>query len=234
VPTAAAPQWRALAERWAAVGTGGKEAALLDLLQRNPAEKKLVFVNHRETLTHLADVLAKAGIAFSRFEGSLSGPDKDAAIADFRERVPVLLCTESGGEGRNIQFCNTLVNFDLPWNPMAIEQRIGRIDRIGQQREVFVFNLVTRGTLEERVLHLLEEKISMFELVVGEVWAILGGLQEERDFADLVLDAWLETTEAGRSEAFDGIGRRLDEARRQHVDAKALDNALFGEDFETT
>lgn len=229
-----APVWRALAERWAAVGTGGKEAALLDLLRRNPAEKKLVFVYHRETLAHLADVLTRAGIGFSRFEGSLSGPDKDAAIADFRERVPVLLCTESGGEGRNIQFCNTLVNFDVPWNPMAIEQRIGRIDRIGQQREVFVFNLVTRGTLEEHVLHLLEEKISMFELVVGEVGAILGELEEERDFAELVLDAWLETTEAGRTEAFDGIGRRLDEARRQHEDAEALDNALFGEDFDTT
>ena len=117
---------------------------------------------------------------------------------------------------------------------MAIEQRIGRIDRIGQQREVFVFNLVTRGTLEEHVLHLLEEKISMFELVVGEVGAILGGLEEEGDFAELVLDAWLETTEAGRTEAFDGIGRRLDEARRQHEDAEALDKALFGEDFETT
>jgi superfamily II DNA or RNA helicase len=229
-----APDWRALAERWAAMGTGGKEAALLDLLRRNPTEKTLVFVHYRETLAHLADVLTKAGIGFSRFEGSLSGPDKDAAIADFRERVPVLLCTESGGEGRNIQFCNTLVNFDVPWNPMAIEQRIGRIDRIGQRREVFVFNLVTRGTLEEHVLHLLEEKISMFELVVGEVGAILGGLEEERDFAELVLDAWLETTEAGRTEAFDGIGRRLDEARRQHEDAEALDKALFGEDFETT
>ena len=135
-------------------------------------------------------------MAFARFEGSLSGPDKDAAIADFRDQVPVLLCTESGGEGRNIQFCNTLINFDVPWNPMAIEQRIGRIDRIGQQREVFVFNLVTRGTLEEQVLALLEEKISMFELVVGEVGAILGGLEEEREFPDLVLDAWLETTEA--------------------------------------
>ena len=63
--------------------------------------------------------------------------------------VPVLLCTESGGEGRNLQFCNTLINFDMPWNPMAIEQRIGRIDRIGQTREVFVFNLVTRGTIED-------------------------------------------------------------------------------------
>ena len=225
--------WHALAQSWASIGTGGKEAALLDLLRRNPDEKKLVFVHYRETLEHLAGLLAREGFAFARFEGALSGPAKDAAIAAFRERVPVLLCTESGGEGRNIQFCNTLINFDVPWNPMAIEQRIGRIDRIGQQREVFVFNLVTRGTLEEQILHLLDEKISMFELVVGEVGAILGGLDEDRDFADLMLDAWLRTTEASRAEAFDALGRRLQEARQHHVSAKALDAALFGEDFET-
>jgi superfamily II DNA or RNA helicase len=225
--------WKALAQRWAVLGAGGKEVALLDLLRRNPTEKKLVFVHYRETLDHLAGLLTRHGIAFARFEGGLSGPAKDAAIAAFRDEVPVLLCTESGGEGRNIQFCNTLINFDVPWNPMAIEQRIGRIDRIGQQREVFVFNLVTRGTLEEQVLHLLDEKISMFELVVGEVGAILGGIEEDRDFAELVLDAWLETTEATRDAAFDTLGRRLGDARRQHEDAKALDDALFGEDFET-
>src|SRR5215831_3653030 len=225
--------WRVLAQRWAALGAGGKEAALLDLLRRNPSEKKLVFVHYRETLDHLAGLLTRHGLAFARFEGGLSGPDKDAAIAAFRATVPVLLCTESGGEGPNIQFCNTLINFDVPWNPMAIEQRIGRIDRIGQQREVFVFNLVTRGTLEEQVLHLLDEKISMFELVVGEVGAILGGIEEDRDFAELVLDAWLQTTEATRNEAFDALGRRLDDARQQHESAKALDDALFGEDFET-
>ena len=185
----AGTRWRSAGR---AVGNGGKEAALLELLRRNPDEKKLVFVHYRETLDHLAELLARAGFGFARFEGGLSGPDKDAAIAAFRERVPVLLCTESGGEGRNIQFCNTLINFDVPWNPMAIEQRIGRIDRIGQQREVFVFNLVTRGTLEEQMLHLLDEKISMFELVVGEVGAILGDLEEDRDFADLMLDAWLQ------------------------------------------
>ncbi len=227
------PAWKALAQRWAALGAGGKEVALLDLLRRNPTEKKLVFVHYRETLDHLACLLTRHGISFARFEGGLSGPDKDAAVAAFRDEVPVLLCTESGGEGRNIQFCNTLINFDVPWNPMAIEQRIGRIDRIGQQREVFVFNLVTRGTLEEQVLHLLDEKISMFELVVGEVGAILGGIEEDRDFAELVLDAWLETTEATRDAAFDTLGRRLDDAHRQHEDAKALDDALFGEDFET-
>jgi superfamily II DNA or RNA helicase len=226
-------EWRALAERWAAIETGGKEKALLDLLGRNPDEKKLVFVHSRETLGRLSDLLSRAGLSFARFDGSLSGPQKDAAIADFRDNVPLLLCTESGGEGRNIQFCNTLINFDVPWNPMAIEQRIGRIDRIGQHREVFVFNLVTRGTLEDQLLALLEEKISMFELVVGEVGAILGGLGDERDFPELALDAWLEATEAGRVDAFDLLGRRLDEARSQHEGAKALDDALFGDDFET-
>ena len=91
-----APGWHALAQRWASVGNGGKEAALLDLLRRNPDEKKLVFVHYRETLDHLAELLAREGFAFARFDGGLSGPDKDAAIAAFRERVPVLLCTEFG------------------------------------------------------------------------------------------------------------------------------------------
>jgi SNF2 family DNA or RNA helicase len=226
------PIWAELAERWAAIKTGGKEAALIDLVRRNPTEKKLVFVHSRETLAYLADRLDKAGILLARFDGSLSGPQKDAAVAAFRDHATVLLSTQSGGEGRNIQFCNTLINFDVPLNPMAIEQRIGRIDRIGQSREVFVFNLVTRGTLEEQVLALLDEKISMFELVVGEVGAILGSLEEEREFPDLVLDAWLATTETARQQAFEALGQQLEQARQQHEDAKALDEKLFGEDFE--
>jgi superfamily II DNA or RNA helicase len=226
------PIWAELANRWAAIETGGKEAALIDLVRCNPTEKKLVFVHSRKTLAHVADRLESAGVSLARFDGSLSGPQKDAAIAAFRDHATVLLCTQSGGEGRNIQFCNTLINFDVPWNPMAIEQRIGRIDRIGQSREVFVFNLVTRGTLEERLLALLDEKISMFELVVGEVGAILGGLEEEREFPDLVLDAWLGATETARLQAFEALGQRLEQARQQHEDAKALDEKLFGEDFE--
>jgi superfamily II DNA or RNA helicase len=226
------PAWEQLAQRWSEIKSGGKEAALIDLLRRNPVEKKLVFVHSRETLVHLANRLTEAGFSFTRFDGSMSGAEKDASVAAFREEVTILLCTQSGGEGRNMQFCNTLINFDVPWNPMAIEQRIGRIDRIGQEREVFVFNLVTAGTLEEQVLTLLDEKISMFELVVGEVGAILGGLEEEREFPDLVLEAWLEATEDGRLEAFEALGRRLDDARQRHDDAKALDDRLFGDDFE--
>jgi uncharacterized protein with von Willebrand factor type A (vWA) domain len=93
---------------------------------------------------------------------------------------------------------------------------------------------VTRGTLEEQIIRLLDEKISMFELVVGEVGAILGGLDEDRDFAELMLDAWLQTTEASREEALSTIERRLQEAKQQHEGAKAFDESLFGEDFEAT
>ena len=117
---------------------------------------------------------------------------------------------------------------------MAIEQRIGRIDRIGQTREVFVFNLVARGTLEEKVLGLLEEKISMFELVVGEIGAIIGNVEEEREFPDLVLDAWLEASEAQAARRHSmRLGDKLDVARRRHDEAKELDERLFGQDFET-
>jgi SNF2 family DNA or RNA helicase len=225
--------WSALAERYAAIALGAKEGALLELLRRNPDEKKMVFIHHRETLEHLDALLTERGISFARFDGGLSGPEKDAAIGAFRDRDPVLLCTESGGEGRNVQFCNTLINFDIPWNPMVIEQRIGRIDRIGQEREVFVFNLVARDTLEDRMLAILDEKINMFELVVGEVGAILGEMDEDKDFAEMILGAWLESTETGREAAFSEVGRRMVEAKHTYESAKTLDGELFGEDFET-
>ncbi len=210
-----------------------KEDALLDLLRRNPEEKKMVFVHHRETLLHLDALLRAHGLPFARFEGSRSGPEKDAAIGEFRERVPVLLSTQSGGEGRNVQFCNTLINFDLPWNPMAIEQRIGRLHRIGQTREVFVFNLVARGTVDSQVLQILDEKINMFELVIGEIDAILGELDENQDFAEVVLATWLETAEQDRSSAFADLGERMVKAKQRYEAVKELDTALFGEEFET-
>ena len=227
------PRWSGLAKRYGAIAASAKENALLELLGRNPGEKKMVFVHHRETLAHLAGLLDDQGIDFTRFDGSLPGPGKDAAIAAFRERLPVLLCSESGGEGRNVQFCNTLINFDLPWNPMAIEQRIGRIHRIGQQREVYIFNLVSRGTVEDRVLGILDEKINMFELVVGEIGDILGELDERRDFAELVFNAWVETSEHERSSAFAALGEDMVEARRRYDGVKQLDEGLFGDEFET-
>jgi len=225
-------RWTSLLARTRAIAAGAKEAALLRLLAQNPAEKKLVFVHHRDSLTHLADRLRREGMPFAMFAGDMSGPQKDAAVEAFRDHVPLLLCTESGGEGRNLQFCNTLVNFDIPWNPMAIEQRIGRIDRIGQAREVFIFNLVTAGTIEDAVLRIFDEKINMFELVVGEVGAILGEVDEQGEFSTLVLDAWLQGTEQARVDAFAQLESQLLAARLQYDGVKQLDEALFGNELD--
>jgi superfamily II DNA or RNA helicase len=227
-------RWAALLERYRGVTIGAKQTTLLRLLAQNPAEKKMVFVHHRDSLGHLADLLRRQQTAFALFEGAMSGPAKDAAVDAFRAEAPVLLCSESGGEGRNLQFCNTLINFDIPWNPMAIEQRIGRIDRIGQTREVFVFNLVTTGTIEDEVLRILDEKINMFELVVGEVGAILGEFEDQHDFSTLVLDAWLRSSEEARSTAFAELEGQLVTARRQYDEAQVLDEALFGNEFDAS
>ena len=224
--------WSALLGRVRAIAAGAKESALLRLLAQNPAEKKLVFVHNRDSMTHLADQLTRRKMPFAVFSGDMSGPRKDAAVEAFRDQVPVLLCTESGGEGRNLQFCNTLINFDIPWNPMAIEQRIGRIDRIGQTREVFIFNLVTSDTIEDAVLRILDEKINMFELVVGEVGAILGEVDEQQQFPTLVLDAWLQETEQARADAFTQIENQLIAARREYEGVKQFDEALFGNELD--
>jgi len=225
-------RWTVLHARYSTVSTGAKEAALLKLLAQNPTEKKMVFVHYRESMVHLAALLRGLGIVFVTFEGGMSGLEKDAAIDAFRDAVPVLLCSESGGEGRNLQFCNTLINFDIPWNPMSIEQRIGRIDRIGQTREVFVFNLATSGTIEDQILRILHEKINMFELVVGEAGAILGEFAEQHDFSTLILDAWLKSTDEARQSAIATLESQLVEAQRQYQDAKQLDATLFGDDLE--
>ncbi|HYK91362.1 MAG TPA: SNF2-related protein [Acidobacteriota bacterium] len=224
--------WSELLGRYTSLERGGKTETLLMLLERNPSEKKVVFVRFRETLHLVSDVCRSRGIPFAVFEGGMAGPEKDEAIESFRDAVPLLLSTESGGEGRNIQFCNTMINFDLPWNPQLIEQRIGRIHRIGQQREVFVFNLVMRNTVEEHILRILDEKINMFELVVGEIQSILGEIEEDRGFASLVFAAWIAETEEGRREAFDRLAEQLVAAKSEYQSAKALDDEIFGEEFE--
>ncbi|MFO0868896.1 MAG: SNF2-related protein [Pirellulales bacterium] len=210
-----------------------KEQRLLELVRESQGHKLLVFVNFRRTLARLEQLLRHAGVMFSVFSGDQTAQEKDAAVAAFRDQVPVMLCTESGGEGRNLQFADTLVNFDLPWNPMQIEQRVGRLHRYGQTRDVFVFNLCTAGSLEARILHVLNEKIRMFELVVGEVSSILGNLEDGEQFESLVLDLWLRSRnddELDRS--FESLGETLLDAQEEYVRTKEFDDALFGDDFQ--
>jgi SNF2 family DNA or RNA helicase len=227
------PAARPLIELAGRIGRTAKDQRLLELLQQSRGEKMLIFATFRRTLEHLQQLLTEEGIAFATYSGAESEAKKDAAVAAFRESLPVMLCSESGGEGRNLQFANTLVNFDLPWNPMRIEQRVGRIHRIGQTRDVFIFSLCTAGSLEARLLTLLEEKIRMFELVVGEVGSILGNLQGGEEFESLVLNLWLQSRDDCQlQQSFDVLGQSLVDAQEDYVRAKQLDEALFGEEFQ--
>ncbi|RJQ47921.1 MAG: ATP-dependent helicase, partial [Nitrospiraceae bacterium] len=159
---------------------------------------------------------------------------KDSAIARFRSEIPVLVSTESGGEGRNMQFCNTIINFDLPWNPMRIEQRIGRLHRIGQSRDVFIFNLSVRETLEDYIIDILDNKINMFEMVIGEIEPILGHLGEDRDFEDIIMEIWLKCSDnESLKGGFERLGRDLVNAKKEYINAKAIDTEIFGDDYET-
>ncbi len=224
----------ALAELARALTSPAKDALLAELLARRSGEKILLFAAHLVTLEHVAEVARRCGRAVVLFHGQLSAAEKEAAIEEFRERADVLVSSESGGEGFNLQFARTIVNYDLPWNPMRIEQRIGRVHRIGQTREVFIFNLVTAGTIEEEILRVLDEKIAMFELVVGEVEAILGRLgDDEQEFQELVLELYAGASDPDEvRRRFDALGERMLASRGEHEAVKALEEAAFGRDLE--
>ena len=210
-----------------------KGKALLDLVRKNSEEKKVIFTQYVKSLEYITDLFKRNGIRHVIFKGTLTAREKNAAIEQFRDEAPVLVSTESGGEGRNLQFCNTLINFDLPWNPMRIEQRIGRLHRIGQTRDVFVFNLSVKGTLEDYVIDLLDNKINMFEMVIGEIEPILGHLEKEEGFEDLVMGIWLKSANDGELKAgFEKLGEDLVKAKNEYLKAKSFDNEIFGEDYE--
>lgn len=194
--------------------------------------KAIIFTHFYATLERLAARLRALGIDLVLYHGGLSLAQKDEAIRRFEESARVLLSTEAAGEGRNLQFCRTMINFDLPWNPMRIEQRVGRIHRIGQTHEVDIFNLSAEGTIEDYILDLLDRKLNMFELVIGETGMILGQLADERDFEDLVMDVWTRARTLDEvTSGFEQLGEALVQAREAYRHTQDYDEALFGEDF---
>jgi SNF2 family DNA or RNA helicase len=150
-----------------------------DLLQRQSADKVLVFTQFTDTQRLIAERLRSKGISVTTFNGGMDLAAKEEAVRQFRGQAQVMVSTEAGGEGRNFQFAHQLVNYDLPWNPMKVEQRIGRLDRIGQTHDVVIFNLACAGTIEERVLEVLENRIRLFEESVGALDPILGSFESE-------------------------------------------------------
>jgi SNF2 family DNA or RNA helicase/DNA-binding PadR family transcriptional regulator len=159
--------------------------ALDGIFADHPREKVVIFTTFIQTQRALAATLRHNGYTVAEFNGQMSLDEKEEAVRGFKASDQILISTEAGGEGRNFQFCHLMVNYDLPWNPMRIEQRIGRLDRIGQKKPVLIYNLFCEGTVEERVIEVLERRIGLFEESVGSLDPILG--EVERDIERLVL-----------------------------------------------
>ncbi|MFQ6061312.1 MAG: DEAD/DEAH box helicase, partial [Thermoplasmata archaeon] len=174
-----------------------------NVLLTHPDEKILVFTRFLDTQDYLAKTLGKHFDVVT-FNGKMDARTKDENVMKFRKSARVMISSEAGGEGRNFQFSHIMVNYDLPWNPVRLEQRIGRIDRIGQQRNVIVYNMAIDGTVEERIFKALADRVFRFESLVGAADTILGNI--ETDIAKVVLaqDKLLENRE------YDQFTRTLD------------------------
>jgi superfamily II DNA or RNA helicase len=153
-------------------------AALVDGLKREQPERwrVVVFTTRRETQTTIEAFLEKRGVTCGLINGD-SGERNQRTIAKFKKPMPeihAIVSTEAGSEGVNLQAANVLVNFDLPWNPMIVEQRIGRIQRLASEHaSVCIFNIILRGTFEEYIVGRLMEKLQMAAHAIGDIEALL-------------------------------------------------------------
>ncbi len=209
-----------------------KNKTLLKLLKSSPG-KIILFVKFLGTLDELSDFLSWENIPHCLFHGGMTNKEKDLQIELFKKEKNVLLTTEIGGEGRNLQFCHQMINYDLPWNPMKIEQRIGRIHRIGQENEVLIYNLCASGSIEDYILNILDRKINMFEMVIGEIDMILGRIRGDQEFSELVYDIWVNSAnEDDRKSSFNKLADRLKRSKNGYEKTRELDEKLFGENYE--
>ncbi|MEZ8217345.1 protein of unknown function (DUF3883) [Candidatus Fervidibacteria bacterium JGI MDM2 SSWTFF-3-K9] len=218
----------------------GEEAKMQQLrqvveehLRHHPDEKLLVFTEFKDTLTALERRFNQWGFACAVIHGQMSLQERIAQERRFRDEVQVMVATDAAGEGVNLQFCRLMVNYDLPWNPNRLEQRMGRIHRYGQKRDCFIFNLLYPETREGKVLQRLMEKLERMRERLGDtVYDVIGTLLEGVRLEDLIMDAILkgDAPELERVLEVD-IERRVEEFQRvlqenalasHHIDLSAV------------
>jgi SNF2 family DNA or RNA helicase len=232
------PQYRAiarqLAQRAQKIKTHAKLNVLTAILKETP-DRVVVFSDHRPTIELIAGRVESLGRQAIVYWGAHATPERDKRIRAFHaDERSVLIATRAGSEGRNLQFCNVLVNYDLPWNPMVVEQRIGRLHRIGQTREVNIVNLAAAGTIESYILELLDRKIKLFELVVGELDLILGEFGGGHTFEGRLAAEWLAAeNEADFSRRVESLGADIEKSSALGKEQEALNSLIAPDDNAT-
>ena len=204
----------------------------LEELRQAGYQQAMVFTQYSDTMDFLRDALGKkSGLRLMCFsgrggevpsgEGNWNRIGRDDAKRRFREKqADVLLCTDAAAEGLNFQFCGALINYDMPWNPMRVEQRIGRIDRLGQENPIIkIVNLHYDDTVETDVYVALKGRIGLFESVVGRLQPILSSLPQE------ISKAVLTAKSGGRDQVVKRIERQVGEAEEHGFDIDAVTEA---------
>ncbi|MCG9128544.1 DUF3883 domain-containing protein [Candidatus Poribacteria bacterium] len=171
------------------------QSALDELHEKHPNQKILIFTEYFDTLDYLQQKLTAWEYTVSVIHGKIPHEKRVEAQETFRNNAQILLATEAAGEGINLQFCHLMINYDLPWNPNRLEQRMGRIHRYGQKREVYVINLVAADTREGAVFTRLFEKLETIRSQLGtdRVYDVIGELFPHRNLAQLLLEAAAST-----------------------------------------
>lgn len=188
-------------------GTDAKAEALLELIyklqqeENDPALKVLVFTEFVSTQAMLVEFLESRGFSIATLNGGMDLDARTKAQQAFARDVRIMISTDAGGEGLNLQFCHVIVNFDMPWNPMRVEQRIGRVDRIGQPHVVRAFNFVLEDTVEHRVREVLETKLAIIaeEFGVDKAADVMDSVETEPLFDELFVQG-LQNPDAIESE----------------------------------
>lgn len=159
------------------------------ILSEDRTQKVIIFTEFVATQTYLQELLVNRGYTVTILNGGMSIDERNAAMQEFKTSTSIFISTDAGGEGLNLQFANIIINYDLPWNPMKIEQRCGRVDRIGQQRDVHIYNFIVGETVENRVREVLEEKLSVIlkEMGVDKYSDVLDSEVAECDFTDVYM-----------------------------------------------
>ena len=162
-----------------------------EILSEDEMQKIIIFTEFVATQEYLQRILKDRGYTVTILNGSMGIDARNAALHEFRDKTSIFISTDAGGEGLNLQFSNIIINYDLPWNPMKIEQRCGRADRIGQTRDVHIYNLIIEDTVENRVRQVLEEKLSVIleEMGVDKYSDVLDSEVAECDFTDVYMRA---------------------------------------------
>lgn len=162
-----------------------------EILSDDRSQKIIIFTEFVATQKYLQQFLENRGFTVSVLNGSMSIDERNDALREFKTQTSIFISTDAGGEGLNLQFSNIIINYDLPWNPMKIEQRCGRADRIGQQRDVQIYNFIVGDTVENRVREVLEQKLSVIlkELGVDKYSDVLDSEVAELDFTEVYMNS---------------------------------------------